>query len=48
MLSPHYLIKIFAVSLGRHFVERDEAKGSRVDAVTQTAAVGGTIREHVA
>jgi hypothetical protein len=45
MLSLLYLIEIFTVSLGLHLVARDEAKGRRVDAVAQTAAVGRTVRE---
>jgi hypothetical protein len=47
-VKPPLLIEIFTVSLGLHLVARDEAKGRRVDAVAQTAAVGRTVRENVA
>jgi hypothetical protein len=40
--------EVFTVAFGFHIVTMDESEGSGVDAVTQSAAVFGTVFENVA
>src|SRR3990167_3828028 len=41
------LIEIFAISFALHLVARNEAKRRGVNAVAQTSAIGGTVREYM-
>src|SRR5215472_12804135 len=47
-LDVLHLAEIFPVTLLHHFVARHEAQRSRIDAVTQAAAIARSVRENVA